>query len=52
MDVCLEFIGAEQPSPSSRVKDMPEIFQKILEQQSTNKMQKRLVNLNLSCQVV
>ena len=31
MDVCLEFISAEQPSTSSQVKDMPEIFQKIFE---------------------
>ena len=37
MDVCQEFIGAEQPSTSGQVKDMPERFQKIFEQQSIDK---------------
>ena len=37
MDVCQEFIGAEQPSTSGQVKDMPERFQKIFEQQTAHK---------------
>ena len=37
MDVHPEFVGMEQLSTSGQVKDMPERFQKIFEQQTARK---------------
>ena len=45
MDVHPEFIGTEQPSTSGQVKDMPERFQKIFEQQTTSKSANKVIKL-------
>ena len=48
MDVCPEFIHVEQSSTSGQVKDMPEIFQKIFEQRSMDKIVDKVSKLKPS----
>ena len=45
MEVRPEFVGMEQPSTSNQVKDIPEIFQKIFEQQTARKSADKVIRI-------